>query len=112
MTFVEFEVGAGCGAAQRDDVAIARVSSSGGCAGRCEAGWDAQGAGCGGQAGMSGGSTLGRTLARHNSLLLHDRTTDARARCRITALNLSRERDRQFGNGRAPCFELVIDSAE
>ncbi|CAG4937288.1 unnamed protein product [Colias eurytheme] len=28
------------------------------------------------------------------------------------ALNISRERDRLFGNRRAPCFEPVIDSAE
>lgn len=51
-------------------------------------------------------------LARRSPLYTHDRTIDARARCRITALNISRERDRLFGNVRAPCFDPVIDSAE
>lgn len=50
-------------------------------------------------------------LARFSSPLLHDRTTNVRVWCHITTLNISREHDRQFGNGRAPCFDPVIDSA-
>lgn len=52
------------------------------------------------------------TFVRSASPYIHDRTTDVRARCRITALKISRKRDRLFGNDRAPCFEPVIDSAE
>lgn len=63
-----------------------------------------------GQRRRSAGSPR-RALARHSSPQPHDRTTHARARCRITALNITCERDRQFRNGRAPCFEPVIDSA-
>lgn len=77
----------------------------GGCAGGA--------AGRAGWAGRGCGRALRRgSLARQSSPRTHDRTTDARARCRITALKIPRERDRLFGNGRAACFEPVIDSVE